>query len=51
MEPGVHTRADVAEDACRRHRAGGEGDESDDDPAFTPGGHVQHGHEHGEEHQ
>ena len=51
MKPRVDTRADVAEDVRRRHRAHGEGDEADNDPAFAPGGHVQHGHEHGKEHQ
>ena len=41
----------MTEDVRRQECARGEGDEADDDPAFAAGGHIQHGYEHGEEHQ
>ena len=51
VQPGVDARADMTEDVRRQECARGEGDEADDDPAFAAGGHIQHGYEHGEEHQ
>ena len=51
MQPGVDALTHVAEHACGQHGSRGERDQTDDDPAFTAGGRVQHGHEHGEEHK
>ena len=51
VQPGVDALTHVAERAGGQHGARGERDQTDDDPAFPAGGRVQHGHEHGEEHE
>ena len=51
MQPGANTGADMAENVGRRKRAHGERDETNHNPTGTPCGHIQHGYEHGEEHE
>ena len=51
MQPGIDSRPHMAEQVGCRKRADGEREKSDDYPTRTSGRHIQHGHEHGEEHQ
>ena len=51
VQPCIDSRTHMAEHACGQHRTCGKGDQTDDDPAFAACGRVQHGHEHGEEHE